>query len=267
MSPPSSHPDPVVADRHLGIIDRVRDAQLANARESTADLPMLASTMFRAAACEHVLGRRGAARSSLALGLEASLAMLEGAASPGEPLRYSLLGQLVEGVSHLGPGDAHAGIWRQTFNAATLLRDAEALDRLAAVPLSLPLGSTARPEGYLAQWLIVLHTFLTEHRFDGDRMLAALEGTEPSDLAPDLVDFTLAVDVPEMELAWRIALGDADAARRALAGGLTAHERFWSRSEEDLLPDGFVAWRLSTWKVIGSGRGLALPTHSRYVFQ
>jgi hypothetical protein len=122
------------------------------------------------------------------------------------------------------------------------------------------MGSSARAEGYLAQWLGVLHTLLTEGRFDGDRMLAALEATEPDDLAPDLVDFALAVDVPAMALAWHIALADADAAECALAEGLAAHERFWSRGAEAREPDGFVAWRLSTWAFPAApARGRASP--------
>ena len=86
-------------------------------------------------------------------------------------------------------------------------------------------------------------------------------------LAPEVVDFTLAVEVPAMNLAWRIALADAAAAEAALADALVKHERFWSRAGEASAPDGFVAWRLSAWKRVARDRGLALTTRSRYLFE
>jgi hypothetical protein len=261
------HPDPAVAEARVRAPLGIRDKQIANACASTLGLPMLASTSFNLAACEYALGRDEAARRSLALGLDAVVATLEAAAAPGAPLHYSIQGQRCVQPSQLGPGSGHAGVWRQAFEAGTLLADRPALQRLAAIPLSLPLRSPARPDDHLAQWLHVLHTWLTQSRFDADRMLAALEATEPGRLDPEMIDFTLAIEVPAMALAWRIALADAPAAEAALADALAKHERYWSRAGEASAPDGFVAWRLSAWKALAAKRGLALATRSRYLFE
>lgn len=261
------HPDPAVARHRARTHAAVRAQQVAAALKATTGLPMLAQWALQQAACEYAVGETQAARQSLALSLDAALAQLEAAARPGEPLRYSLAGQQTEQPSRLGPGQGHAGIWLQCFESALVLGDAPARRRLAAVPLSLPLTSTAQAEAYLAHWLRALHGWLTQGRFDGDLMLQALEATDPAVLPAEIVDFTLAVEVPAMALAWRLALDEAPAAEAALRDGLDKHERFWRRAAEAREPDGFVSWRLSAWKALAAERGLALATRSRYLFE
>jgi Immunity protein 49 len=257
------HPDLRLAAEIAAGLEAVRDRQTAHALDDTLALPILATACFDAAACQHAGGRSDALRASLRLGLDASLAVFGAASGGGTTVRYTIAGRGVERVSSLGPGSAHAGHWTHAFAAATLLGDRAAQDRLAALPLS----PSTQVEDYLVRWQAAQRAFLATGRFDFDGMVAAMEATDPDRLPDDLVDFALSIDVPAITLAWRIGDADAAAAQASLIDGLAKHETFWSQPAEMRWPDGFVSWRLSTWKRIARDRGLALDTRSRYLVE
>lgn len=240
----------------------LRPRMLDNAKNSSLDLGKLMNRAFYDAACEQQLGLFDRLPISLQLGVETGLAMFTCAASPGRPVTFQLGGQSVTQEARIGPDQVHTGRWQQLFYGATLLNDSAFLKTLCAFPLAIPLRSPTQGENVDALWIRVLHTFATAGRFDAQLMTQALEATDPSKLPQDVIDLTLYLTVPCLDLLFRIALGDAPAFRSGLGEALEKHRCYWGTPELAKDPTGFVSWPLSAIAAIAEQQGMGpIPEH------
>lgn len=160
---------------------------------------------------------------------------------------------------------AHVDRWRRGFFLALLAGDAGSLDVLTQVPRETLERSRVRADEFAYLFVAALQDF---HRGDQSaprRLLDALKATERGryQVAPD--DYVLDVAVPQMEVLYRLMLGEPDAFHDALARALQAHRRYWSAAFRARNPDGFVAWPLLALASAARQRGLPVAVDSEYL--
>jgi hypothetical protein len=248
---------------------RIVDQLVSNALADTGDLGMLMTKAFDLAACERVLGLEERVPASIRLGVEAGLAIFAAAAlAPEQVVTYTLAGQTVTRPAAVGADVSHLGRWEMVFYGASLLRDADALRAICAVPEALPLASPTAAQGYLGLWFRILRTLGASGAIDGELMVRALEATDPDRLPEDVRDAALYLRVPALEVLYRIALGDAAAVAAALESGLDKHRKYWTLDAENQRAVlGYVSWPLSSLAEIARGRGLSVEASDDYLLR
>jgi hypothetical protein len=263
------HADPARVQSFHRTFSRIFDQLVRNALDDSGDLGVLMTKAFNLAACERVLGLRERLPASIRLGVEAGLAIFAAASvPPHQPVSYTLAGKAVTRPALVGADMAHIGRWEMVFYGASILRDADALRALCAVPESLPLSSPTSGESYLGLWFRVLRGLGARGSIDGELMVRALEATDPDRLPEDVRDAALYLRVPALEVLYRIALGDAAALAASLDSALDKHRSYWTLDAENRRdPLGYVSWPLSALAEIARGRGLSVETASDYLIR
>lgn len=247
-----------------GILDKL----VQNALDVSSNLGPLMSKAFDLAACEQELGLVERVPVSVRLGVEAGLAIFTAAAAPNQPVAYTLAGKTVTGPAQVGKDVAHSGRWELVFYGAVVLRDAEATRAVCAVPESLVLSSPTVGESYDVLWFRVLRGLGTSGAIDGELMVHALEATDPEQLAEDVRDAALYLQVPALDVLYRIALNDAAGLNTSLQTALDKHRTYWTLNAENQRdPQGYVSWPLSALAEIARGRKLAIDLQSDYLIQ
>ncbi|HTV25900.1 MAG TPA: immunity 49 family protein [Polyangiaceae bacterium] len=246
------------------ILDRV----VSNALDDTSELSGLMNRAFELAACERQLGMPEQMEASTRLGVEAGLAVFAAAAAPDEPVTYTLAGQTSTSDGAVGLDEAHTGRWELAFYGASILRDRAAVRALCSIPESLPLSSPTLAESYVGLWFKVLRGLGATDAIDGELMVQALEATDPDQLPEDAHDAALYLQVPALEVLYRIALDDADGVNTSLAAALDKHRAYWTLNEENRRnPQGYVSWPLSALAEIARARKLSVSVKSDYLVQ
>ncbi len=245
----------------------IRPKMLENARRSSQNLGNLMGQAFDDAACEHHLGLLDRVPLSIKLGVEAGLAMFICAASPGQLVTFELGGETLNQQARISPDQVHTGRWEKVWYGANILGDSDSLRTLCSFPLSLALTSPTVGEAVDELWVRVLHTLTTTGRFDADLMTRALECTDPSKLPDEVVDLTLYLTVPCLDLLFRLAMNDAPGFQKALKQALDKHRRYWGSPENASDPTGFVSWPLSALVAMAQARGMNLPLQHPYLLR
>jgi Immunity protein 49 len=265
MTTTNTHPDLAYVREYYERTNAIRARIVQNARSTTEELGTVIARASAYAACEHHLGLQDRVPGSLRLVVDAGVALFRCALAPGQPVTYVLDGQVVTGESHVSESEAHAGRWLHIFEAARVLRDEAAVRELCAVPVELPLRSSSIAAPSVALWLRAMHTFGETGRFDAALLMDALRATDPDKLPEDARDYALYIEVPMMDVYYRVAIADAAALERALGDALDKHARYFGRAENARQIGGIVSWPLSAAVAIAADRDLAVTATSRYL--
>jgi hypothetical protein len=165
-----------------------------------------------------------------------------------------------------GPTDySHAANWRQGFHLAVLVRDRETLDRLCRVPLDVLRASPTRTDEYAYLYVDALQGYWRSEQDTPARLTRALEETEPAKVPIAGPDFVLDLIVPEMELLYRVMLGDAAAFNASLASALELYKKYWSHAKRAYAPEGQLAWGALAMASLAHEQGLAVTVESDYL--
>ncbi|GGO53669.1 hypothetical protein GCM10012287_40870 [Streptomyces daqingensis] len=149
-------------------------------------------------------------------------------------------------VKHLpatGPQPyANAGAWITSFCLAMICRDNQRLNRLAEVPISLLRDSGAVFDEYIYAWVEALQGFWTGRDDVGEKLVAAVDGTNPEvshSADPELMAKIL---YPPIILFYRYLRGDHAQFNAALSDALRWHKEYWTADDDRAMSsDGLVA--------------------------
>lgn len=165
-----------------------------------------------------------------------------------------------------GPtGGASAGTWRTGFYAAAICRDTAALDSLASIPMDVIRQSSTTAEECLYRFVEALQSFWLDEPDAHKPLRSALEATDPDVVDQDAVDYVLHVIVPEIDLLYRLNLGDRQAFDEAMEKALQSHHAYYATSKHKDDPDGFLALGPLGLASIADIFGYTTPVTSDYL--
>lgn len=201
---------------------------------------------------------------ALKIGADASAAIFALGSSIGE-IRFALIDQYAT-LPATGPTDAtHVGNWRIGWWLAHIVRDQVAIDTLTTTPMDVLRRSSSR--GDECQYLFVESLQGYKNRaFDwSTKLQAALEATDPErvDLADE--EFVLNILVPEMQMLFRLAIGEIAPFNEALQFALERHKKYWSKGSRKRDPDGYLALGPLAISSVAFDAGMPIDVESEYL--
>jgi hypothetical protein len=204
---------------------------------------------------------------ALELAAQAGVALFAAAAaSPAAPVTVPL-----------GPGDpatytsppdessVTVDKWIRAFYLNALCRDVAALDALCRISPDSLRGSTTKNPEYRYLYMQGLQEFRAGNRGVHGTLIAALEATDPD--RPDVYDddWTLYLDVPQLEVLIYAIAGDAQFGP-ALAKAVEEHKKYWSKTKDRRRDyKGFIGLELTALCSFARERGLSWEVESPYL--
>jgi hypothetical protein len=201
----------------------------------------------------------------LKLAAEGAAAMFTAAAGTGDV--EMRLGDAAPGrVQATGPtGGASIVNWLHGYHFAVICRDERSLGVLAATPLDIIRRSTTKADECVYLYIGALQAWLKREPGVGEMLLAAVEATDPVRLGISSEEYILNILVPEMEVVYRLMLGDAPAFNETLVFALERHKKYWSKGTRKMDPSGYISLGLLAAAAQAHDDGLALDVVSDYL--
>ena len=123
-------------------------------------------------------------------------------------------------------------------------------------PVSRLRESGALYDEYIYDWVAALQAYWLKQPEFGDKLLAAVDGTDPDVLRHAPRENVLNIMYPPMNLLTQVARGDQDRFNAELAKTLDWHKDYWTRDEERALDaEGLVALGPLASPALRSGPG------------
>ncbi|MEU9036484.1 immunity 49 family protein [Streptomyces sp. NPDC048352] len=136
---------------------------------------------------------------------------------------------------------ADAGAWLVAFYLAVVCREKARLTALSHIPVSMLRESGSRNDEYVYAWVETLQTYWSGGTGLGDKLVAAVDGTDPSVVSVTDEELVAQILYPPMELFHRFLRQDHDGFNRALVDALQWHKEYWSDGDRALQGAGLVA--------------------------
>lgn len=161
---------------------------------------------------------------------------------------------------------AHPGNWLTAFWLACVCREKKRLTELCQIPVSRLRESGALYDEYIYDWVAALQAYWLKQPEFGDKLLAAVDGTDPDVLRHAPRENVLDIMYPPMNLLTQVARGDQDRFNAELAKTLDWHKDYWTRDEERALDaEGLVALGPLAISCLAVGAGFTLTVESEYL--
>jgi hypothetical protein len=137
---------------------------------------------------------------------------------------------------------ADAGTWITAFWLSVICRESARLDMLSTTPLDLLRSSGAVFDDYIYPWVDTLQTSWRERSVPFDKLLDALEGTNPKALRVAPRELILKILSPPLEMFHYYVREDSEKFNASLLQALELHKQYWTVDEERATdPTGLVA--------------------------
>ncbi|WP_327097449.1 immunity 49 family protein [Nocardia vinacea] len=176
----------------------------------------------------------------------------------------------------------NAEAWVTSFYLALICRETERLEKLAQVPVSLlreSLGSGAVLLEYIYSWVETLQSFWLGRPDMCDKLVAAVDGTDPQtarfdgpneEAAPVVgkedKEALLKVIYPPIILFYRYLQQDHEEFNSALADALRWHKEYWTETEDRAISSGgLVALDLLAIACLAHDAGFPIDIESEYL--
>ncbi|MGW2256160.1 immunity 49 family protein [Kitasatospora sp. NPDC001660] len=162
------------------------------------------------------------------------------------------------GHRHVNPGT-----WLTAFYLAAACRERERLTALSKVPIPLLReNGSAFPEYYYI-WIDTLQTYWQGGSGLGDKLVAAINATDPETVAdPVPVQHLI---YPPMEMLHRILRDDREGFGRALTNAVEWHKRYWSEESRETQLAGAVAIAPLAMACFAHDAGFPIEVESEYL--
>lgn len=125
-----------------------------------------------------------------------------------------------------------AGNWINAFWLAIICREQGRMTELCNVPLSLLRASGAVYDEYIYAWVDTLQTYWRESPGMWEKLVAAVDGTEPDVLRDDTRDLVLRILYPPISLFHLFVRQEHDRFNEELVNALQWHKDYWIHDEE-----------------------------------
>lgn len=155
--------------------------------------------------------------------------------------------------------------WLQGFYLASAVRESHLNDKLAEIPVSILKQSSTRSDEYLYLQIEALQSFWKGEPDTPEKLIAAMQATEPEQVKVGTVDAALNFAVPEIDLLFRLLENDSTAFNEALIKAVKCHKKSWSKKSLKNNPHGFLAISLLGLASIAYDRGNSITVESDYI--
>ncbi|MEU5812073.1 immunity 49 family protein [Streptomyces sp. NPDC047718] len=155
------------------------------------------------------------------------------------------------------------GSWLNAFYLAVVCRERDRITALCQVPLSLLRENGARTEEYVYAWIDTLQTYWVGGPDLGQKLVSAIDGTDP-EAARDR-ETAGRLMYPPMEMFHRIVRNDHAGFNRALATALEWHKEYWSEESRSIQAAGLVALAPLAMACFAREVGLSIEVESEYL--
>jgi hypothetical protein len=182
------------------------------------------------------------------------------------PCRIGSLGE-VKNLPATGPRSyTHAGAWLTSFYLAVVCRENERIDRLTRLSVSFLRESGAVFDEYVYDWVETLQSLWFGREDLGDKLVAAVNGTDPAVARLADRELMLKILYPPLELFHRYLRRDAEQFNAALVDALTWHREYWAGDEVRALSgDGLVALGPLAIACMAHDAGMPIDVESEYL--
>jgi hypothetical protein len=161
---------------------------------------------------------------------------------------------------------AHAGNWLTAFWLACVCRDKQRMTELCQFPAQRLRQADGVFDEYIYDWVEALQAYWLKRPEFGDKLVAAVDGTDPAVLRHAPRDSVLQVMYPPMNLLTQLARGDQDKFNAELAKALEWHKDYWTRDEDRALDTrGVVALGPLAVSCLAVQAGFTLTVESEYL--
>ena len=162
----------------------------------------------------------------------------------------------------------NVGDWHTAFLVAAISRNAVALDTLCQTPINLLRRSVSRTDDYYFLYAETLQALWKKQEDVDEKLLAAMEATDPDNLPEHHIDFVLHIAVPEMELLMQYLANDEEAFNTSLVQALELHKKFYGLEEKfKRNPIGFLALGPLAMCCFAVDGGMKVTVESDYLLQ
>ncbi len=160
---------------------------------------------------------------------------------------------------------ADAGNWLTAFWLACVCRERQRTNDLCQVPVSL-LREAGGFEEYMYLWVEALQAYWLRQPELGDKLLAAVDATDPEVLRPATRSAVLNLMYPPMNLLTQLVRGDQDRFNTELAKTVEWHKDYWTRDEERARDsDGLIALGPLAIACLARDSGFTIDVDSPYL--
>ncbi len=206
---------------------------------------------------------------SLQLASEAGAALFQVASAPPEAEAEVSLGEgFPSRLRNTLTNDlVNVGDWHTAFLVSAISRNSTALDALCRTPIDLLRRSVSRTDEYYFLYAQALQAFWKREDDTPDRLMAALEATDPDGLPEHHVDFVLHIIVPEMDLLFQYLDEEAseETFNAALVQALESHKEFYQKANRRRVETGFLALGPLAMCCFAVDSGMAVTVQSDYL--
>ncbi|MFM9373045.1 immunity 49 family protein [Streptomyces sp. Da 82-17] len=161
---------------------------------------------------------------------------------------------------------AYAGHWVTAFYLAAVCREPKRMWQLAQVPVDLLRRAEGAYDPYMYDWVEALQAYRLDESDFGDKLVAAIENTDPARLRHAPRENVLKINYPPMNLLAQIAKRDENAFNAELAQALRLHKEYWTRDEDRSLDtEGWVALGPLAMACLAKDAGFTVTVESEYL--
>ncbi len=161
---------------------------------------------------------------------------------------------------------AHAGNWLNAFWLACICREKKRMTELCRFPVSQLRQADGVFDEYIYDWVEALQAYWLKRPEFGDKLVAAVDGTDPTRLRHAPRDGVLQIMYPPMNLLTQLARGDQDKFNAELAKAVQWHKDYWTRDEDRALEtQGLVALGPLALTCLAVQAGFTLTVESEYL--
>jgi hypothetical protein len=161
---------------------------------------------------------------------------------------------------------AHAGNWLNAFWLACVCREKKRMTELCHFPVSRMRQADGVFDEYIYDWVEALQAYWLKRPEFGDKLVAAVDGTDPAVLRHAPRDGVLQIMYPPMNLLTQLARGDQDKYNAELAKAVEWHKDYWTRDEDrELESQGLVALGPLAVTCLAVQAGFTITVESEYL--
>ncbi|MFI9764498.1 immunity 49 family protein [Streptomyces sp. NPDC051963] len=161
---------------------------------------------------------------------------------------------------------AHAGNWLNAFWLACVCREKKRMTELCQFPASQMRNADGVLDEYIYNWVEALQAYWLKRPEFGDKLVAAVDGTDPANLRHAPRDGVLQIMYPPMNLLTQLARGDQDKFNTELAKSLEWHKDYWTRDEDRALDtEGLIALGPLAVTCLATQAGFTITVESEYL--
>ncbi|MCM3265409.1 immunity 49 family protein [Streptomyces thermoviolaceus] len=153
--------------------------------------------------------------------------------------------------------------WINAFYLAVVCREKDRISALCHVPVSLLRENGSRFEEHHYAWIETLQAYWRGDQDLVQKLVAAVDGTDPQSVAdPETVSKLL---YPPMEMFHRFIRKDNDGFNQALANAIKWHKEYWSEEIRAFQASGFVALGPLAMVCFAYDAGMPIEVESDYL--